>query len=661
MNKKTTFKSMGLFVLMCILFTAGCKKDDYTGELTGDCPVVVATDPMDKAVDVALDKLISISFNTDMDPATINDKTFTIKQGNNLITGTIAPTASAKIYTFKPTVALLPFVVYTGTVSKTVTDKFRTAMLADYTWTFTTIPLITLTATPAAGGTVTGAGSFAQGATTTVAATPATGYVFVNWTENGNEVSVSSSFQFPVAGNRALVANFAPVAVGTFSVILSSNPIAGGTNTGSGAYTSGSRVTVTALPNPGFTFTNWTENGNIVSVSPAFQFDIAANRTLIANYRVIPASQFAVVLSSSPAAGGSTNGSGSFTSGTSVTVTAAPSTGYRFLNWTENGVIVSTTASFQFPLLGNRTLVANFAINTFTLTITAQNGSVSRSLTQTNYNYGTSVVLTPTAATGYTFTSWDVDASGTANPLTVVMTSDKNITAIFTAKAAVGPTAINLGLAGNYTILTKTGITSTGTTSIQGDIGVSPIVAAAITGFNLDYTTGNPSAISNLVTGKVYAADYGAPTPVNLTTAISNMETAYTTGMAVTTPSPTTEIHSGALAGKTLTPGLYKWSTNVSISGGTLTLDGGANDTWIMQISQDMIVGDNAKINLTGGAQAKNVFWVIAGKATLGSASTTQGIILSKTMVGMTAGATVKGRLLAQTAVTMIANTITAP
>ncbi|HEY0177349.1 MAG TPA: Ig-like domain-containing protein, partial [Pedobacter sp.] len=252
------FKTLGSIALLLLIFTAGCRKDEYQA-VQGTCPVIVSTDPMDKAVDVVPDKVISITFNTDMDSTTINDKTFSITQGTTIITGKIATTASAKTFTFKPAVALLPFTVYTGTVTTGATDTFHTATATDYTWSFTTIPYVTLSSAPAAGGTTVGAGKFAQGALATVAAKPNTGYTFVSWTENGKVVSTSSSYPFTMAGNRTLVANFAPIAAGQFAVILSSNPIAGGTDTGSGAYPAGTTVTVAATPNAGYTFMSWTE------------------------------------------------------------------------------------------------------------------------------------------------------------------------------------------------------------------------------------------------------------------------------------------------------------------------------------------------------------------------------------------------------------------
>ncbi len=348
-------------VLLLVIFATGCKKDNFTGEVKGVCPVV-ATDPLDKAVDVALDKVISVTFNTAMNPATINNSTLIIKQGATTVAGTISPTPNAAVFTFTPTAALLPFAVYTGTVTTGAKDSFGSAMVANYVWTFTTIPQVTLTSLPALGGTTVGAGTYAQSSVAAVSAVPNAGFAFVNFTNNGTVVSTSSSYQFTMAGNTALVANFAPVAAGNFAVALSSSPIAGGTTTGSGSYAAGTSVTVTATPSAGYTFTNWTDNGVIASVSSSYKFTLAANRVLVANFKIIPASQFGVILSSSPAAGGTTTGSGAYNAGASVTVSALPNPGYTFTNWTDNGVVASTSASYTFNLTANRTLVANFAL-----------------------------------------------------------------------------------------------------------------------------------------------------------------------------------------------------------------------------------------------------------------------------------------------------------
>ena len=654
------FKPLLSIALLLSVFIAGCRKDDFEA-VQGVCPIVVSTDPMDKAADVVLNKVISITFNTDMDSTTINSENFSIKQGTTVIAGKIATTASAKTYTFTPTVPLLPYLVYTGTVTTAAKDVFHTSMVDEYTWTFTSIPLITVSATPAAGGTTTGAGEFAQGSITTVAAIPNTGYTFVNWTVGGTEVSTSSSYPFTVDGNSTLVANFAPIVAGQLAVILTSSPVAGGTNVGSGAYSAGTAVTVAATPNAGYTFVNWTENGAIVSTSSSYQFVISANRTLIAHYIAVPASQFALVLTSNPVAGGTTSGAGSYVAGTSVTINATANTGYTFVSWTDNGTIISTSPSYTFVMSANKRLVANFTINTFTLTVISANGTVAKSINQATYNYGTLVTLTATANTGFTFTSWTGDASSIINPLTVSMTSNKTITANYTAVAPTGPAAINLGTAGDFATLTKAGISTTGITLVTGDIGVSPASSTSITGFGLIMDTNGESSHTPIVVGKVYAADYAAPTPAKMTTAVSDMETAFTAGNALITPAPIVGLYNGDISGRTLTAGLYKWSTGVLVTNQGVTLSGGPNDVWVFQIAQDLTISNSANITLLGGAQAKNIFWVVSGQATLGTNSNFSGIILSKTLISLNTGAKVNGRLLAQTAVTLNTSTVIQP
>jgi hypothetical protein len=219
---------------------------------------------------------------------------------------------------------------------------------------------------------------------------------------------------------------------------------------------------------------------------------------------------------------------------------------------------------------------------------------------------------------------------------------------------------VDLGTSGNFVILAKTGISTTGTTSIVGDIGVSPIDFTAMTGFNLILDPSGQWSSSNLVVGKVFAADYAVPTPTMLITAVSDMETAYTDAAGRTLPDYT-ELYSGDLTGQTLTHGLYKWSTGVLVSAGGVTISGTASDVWIFQIAQNLIVANGAIVTLSGGAQASNIFWQVAGQTTLGTTADFKGIILCQTLVEMQTGATLNGRALAQTAVTLDANSITSP
>jgi hypothetical protein len=169
---------------------------------------------------------------------------------------------------------------------------------------------------------------------------------------------------------------------------------------------------------------------------------------------------------------------------------------------------------------------------------------------------------------------------------------------------------VDLGTAGNYVILTKTGISTVAPSVITGDLGASPVTATAITGFSLTIDSTNVFSTSAQVTGKVYAANYTAPTPSNLTTAIGDMQTALTDA-AGRAPN-FTELGAGQIGGMTLMPGVYKWGTGVLIPT-DLTLTGNATDVWIFQIAQTLTVSNATKIMLTGGAVPKNVFWEVAG------------------------------------------------
>ena len=227
------------------------------------------------------------------------------------------------------------------------------------------------------------------------------------------------------------------------------------------------------------------------------------------------------------------------------------------------------------------------------------------------------------------------------------------------AAFAAGPATVNLGSAGNFVILAKSGISTTGPTSITGDIGVSPIVASGITGFGLIIDSSNTFSTSSLITGKAYAADYTAPTPATMTAAISDMQTAYTDAAGRTLPTAT-ELGAGNIGGMTLAPGLYKWGTSVTIPT-DLTLSGSANDVWIFQIAQNLNISSATHVILSGGAQAANIFWQVAGQTTLGTTSVFNGNILDQTAIVLNTGAILNGRALAQTAVTLDSNSVTKP
>jgi hypothetical protein len=271
---------------------------------------------------------------------------------------------------------------------------------------------------------------------------------------------------------------------------------------------------------------------------------------------------------------------------------------------------------------------------------------------------GTTAKLIPTSslASNSTFTA---TISTAAKDLTgAALVTAKTWSFSTVASSASGPATVNLGTAANYVILAKSAVSTTGGTSVVGNVGLSPAAGSFITGFAL---SAPPSTFttSSLVSLKVWAADYNAPTPANLTTAVLDMQAAYTDAAGRSLPD-FTELGAGNINGLTLTPGLYKWGTGVSIPI-AVTLTGGANDVWIFQIGQDLTVGNGAIVTLGGSAQARNIFWQVAGKATLGTTANFKGNILSKTLISLNTGTTMLGRALAQTAVTLNATAITTP
>lgn len=224
--------------------------------------------------------------------------------------------------------------------------------------------------------------------------------------------------------------------------------------------------------------------------------------------------------------------------------------------------------------------------------------------------------------------------------------------AIPLAANAAGPAIVNLSSADSFVILSKTGITNVPTSAISGNVGSSPITGAAI------------GVTCAQVTGIIYTVDAAGPLPCRiqnstiLSAAVSDMQTAYTDAAGRTTPTAT-ELGAGNIGGLTIAPGLYKWSSNVLIPT-NVTLSGSANDVWIFQIAGDLNLSSSVQVVLAGGAQAANVFWQVGGPtgATLGTNSTFKGNILASKQIILKTGASLNGRALAQTQVTLEGNNI---
>ena len=217
---------------------------------------------------------------------------------------------------------------------------------------------------------------------------------------------------------------------------------------------------------------------------------------------------------------------------------------------------------------------------------------------------------------------------------------------------------VNLGTAGEFVILSKSGITDVTPSAITGDIGTSPITGAAILVSCAE------------VTGKIYSVDAAGPAcevinPTRLGIAVLDMGTAYTdaTGRATSLPlADYLNLGAGTIGATTATfaPGVYTWESALNITG-DITLNGGPNAVFIFQVNGTLDMASAAKIILSGGAQAKNIFWQATDVVTLGTTSHFEGIILGQTLIALQTGASINGRTLAQTAVTLDQNTVTQP
>jgi hypothetical protein len=320
-------------------------------------------------------------------------------------------------------------------------------------------------------------------------------------------------------------------------------------------------------------------------------------------------------------------------------------------------VSATDPADMATNVVVNRNITATFseAIDSTTITKTTfslKHGTTAVSAIVTST--GSVLTLDPTsnlaANTLYTatITTGVKDLAGNA------MLANKMWSFTTGTATAAGPAPVILGTAGQFAILTKAGTTDVPTSVITGNVGASPITGAAI------------GLTCPEVTGTIYEVDAAGPLcfvtdATLLTTAVSDMELAYSSAAGRTVPAAITELGAGDISGRTLPPGLYKWGTGVLIDNRGITLNGGPNDVWIFQIAKDLTVNNGAIVTLSGGAKAKNIFWQTFGVAIIGTTVHFEGIILSQTAINLGTGASVNGRLLAQTAVTLDHNTVTQP
>jgi hypothetical protein len=350
---------------------------------------------------------------------------------------------------------------------------------------------INASAAPANGGTIAGAGTHADGASATVVATASAGYVFNNWTEQGSIVSASPGYTFVANADRTLVANFVGVGANK-AITTSATPPDGGTTGGDGAYPQGSTATVSAWANSGYKFSKWLTNGVAMSTSRTNSFTVTRDLALVAKFKPV----YTVVVIPEPVDGGELEADPAYETGELAKLKAKPFAGYCFVNWTQNGLVVSTDPNYQFNVTGNRTLVGHFAYGSM-ISASAYPGLGGTVTGGGVYQDGDPVTLVATANPGYIFLDWTENGNSVSASETYTFPANTSRTLV--ANFVAGSPAIALTITPNaggvmiswpvndaYALQTTSDLATSNWTEISSGItvvgGTNQLTVAAPTG-----------------------------------------------------------------------------------------------------------------------------------------------------------------------------------
>jgi hypothetical protein len=634
--------------------------------LDNTAPTIISTDPINNATAVSLNKIISANFSEMMDPSSINATTFTLKQGATNVGGVVSYSGITALYI--PNTKLSPSTIYTATITNLVRDASGNAMSSNYVWSFTTGTDLDVT-TP-----------------TVISTDPANLAVNVplgktitaTFSEPMNPLTLNSS-TFIVKDGLSIVPGIYKYSGNTISFTPSSNLLfdrlytavitTGAKDIGGNGLASNYTWT--------FTTSKLTDiiKPTVVSTDPSNgAVGVALNKIIKATFSetMDPATINNTSFTLKEGVN-SISGLVSYSRKTAAfapTVALLPGTLYTAtINTSVSdmaGNFIASTYTWSFTTGALADVVAPLVISTDPnnsdidvplnqiIKATFSEGMNPLSITSSSFylKNGSTLISGVVGYSGSTavFTPLSNLSSGTTYIATITTAAEDlagnnlvtNYTWSFTTIKPAGPGGVNLRSAGAFAILAGAGVTNTGPTVINGDLGTSP--TGTITGFP-----------PGKVNGTIQAANPAASlAKTDLTTAF-NDAMGRSTG-AISLP--------GDLKGLTLAPGLYSNSSSVMISSGNVTLDakGDANATFIFQMGSTLTTFTNTKVILAGGAQAKNIYWVVGTSATLGTYSIFYGNILADQAISFNTGAVLNGRALTRiAAVTLQSNKVNKP
>jgi hypothetical protein len=675
MKTKLLLTSIAAFFLAA--FIGGCKDENV--ETVGLCPLVVSTTPANLAINVPLQQVITVTFNEAMNPETITPASFDLttpsaggRTSAATVPGVLTYNAATFTMTFTPSVKLSASTTYGARVFSTVKDLMGNALQLDYVWTFSTGATVspTVISTGPANNATAITLNRVVDATFSVPMNAAT-IIGTTFTITQGATSIPGVVSYNAA---TATASFTP------NANLTANTVYTGTITTGAMNVPGTKLAANYV----WTFTTGvTVAPTVISTDPLnLAIGIPLNQVISATFNeamdplTITSSSFTIKNGATVVAGTVTYSGtkASFTpsvnlsSGTTYTATVTTAAkniaGIPLVSdkvWTFTTITVpAPTVTSTDPLdlatgvALNKIISATFseAMNSSTITSSSFTLTLGGTLVAGTVSYaGTTATFTPSSnlLSGNTYTATITTAA--KNPSGVSLASNKVWT--FNTVSPLGPLAPDMKSVARFGIIAGVGVSNNaGFSEIRNlDVGISPGVRSSITGF--------PPAI--IVNGAMYASDDIAPAgvPAMLTQAKADLTAVYLFAEGATSPAPA--IVAGDQGGLTLAPGIYKSTSTLLIQSGDLTLDaqGDANAVWIFQIASDFttVGGAGGSVILSGGAQAKNVYWQVGSSATIGNSTTFKGNVLALTSITMNSGAVAAGRMLARNGSVVMTNT----